>query len=223
MSQKFDRNRLSRAARRPNVGSGVGRAHFHARAPSAIIMAFKDGITWASMWDEDGYLTEDGKLVAAGVYMLVAMIVLRFVREALIRAYPSNVHKFIPYILNAKNKRNDVVCVDCTHPALPTLTHHKDSRTTPSHLRGDTSTDTVLNALTKTGGWEPMRVASKVTCNHVRAPHPPRRVGGEIFLYSFFSAPDDARPNPAPDPHAPPPPPPERSLTSTAHSPCGPS
>lgn len=135
-------------------------------------MAFKDPLTWSSMWDEDGYLTEDGKLVAAGVYMVVVMILLRYVREALIRAYPSNVRKFVPYKINAKNKR-DVVCVDCTHPSFPTLTHHKDCKTTPNYLRGDTSTDTVLNALTASGGWEPMRVASKVTCNHVRARRPP--------------------------------------------------
>ena len=85
---------------------------------------------------------------------------------------PSNVRKFVPYKINAKNKR-DVVCVDCTHPSFPTLTHHKDCKTTPNYLRGDTSTDTVLNALTASGGWEPMRVASKVTCNHVRARRPP--------------------------------------------------
>ena len=148
-------------------------------------MAFKDPLTWASMWDEDGYLTEDGKLVAAGVYMVVVMILLRYVREALIRAYPSNVRKFVPYKINAKNKR-DVVCVDCTHPALPTLTHHKDSRTTPSHLRGDTSTDTVLNALTKTGGWEPMRVASKVTSRSNCAERKLNLIAGGWF--SLFDA-----------------------------------
>ena len=86
-------------------------------------------------------------------------------------------------------------CASIAHPSFPTLTHHKDCKTTPNYLRGDTSTDTVLNALTASGGWEPMRVASKVTCNHASVPaarRPP-----EIFL---FSAPDDARPNPATDP-----------------------
>ena len=161
-------------------------------------MAFKDPLTWASMWDEDGYLTEDGKLVAAGVYMVVVMILLRYVREALIRAYPSNVRKFVPYKINAKNKR-DVVCVDCTHPSFPTLTHHKDCKTTPNYLRGDTSTDAVLNALTASGGWEPMRVASKVTCNRRACPPPAAHP-----KYSFSRHPTTRVPTPRLTPADPP-------------------
>ena len=59
--------------------------------------------------------------------------------------------------------------VDCTHRSFPTLTHHRDS-STPECFKGDTSTDTVLNAIQHPSGWEPMRRATKVTCNHVRVP-----------------------------------------------------
>ena len=66
-------------------------------------------------------------------------------RPLLDRVFVStSVVRFVPYDSSAVG--SDTVCVDCTHRTLPTLTHHKDG-STPVHLRGDTSTDTVFNAL----------------------------------------------------------------------------
>ena len=73
----------------------------------------------------------------------------------------TSVVRFVPYDSSAVG--SDTVCVDCTHRTLPTLTHHKDG-STPVHLRGDTSTDTVFNALR--AGWRPLKIANAVTCNH---------------------------------------------------------
>ena len=73
----------------------------------------------------------------------------------------TSVVRFVPYDSSAVG--SDTVCVDCTHRNLPTLTHHKDG-STPVHLRGDTSTDTVFNALR--AGWRPLKIANAVTCNH---------------------------------------------------------
>ncbi len=73
----------------------------------------------------------------------------------------TSVVRFVPYDSSAVG--SDVVCVDCTHRDLPTLTHHKDGGT-PVRLRGDTSTDTVFNALR--AGWRPLKIANAVTCNH---------------------------------------------------------
>ena len=115
------------------------------------------------MFDASGSLTDEGRLVAAVVYLLVVLVALRRVKQFLNIAFPSNVREYVPYRHDARGK--DTVCVDCTHPRLPTLTHHKESRT-PEYLKGDTSTDVVMNALTDPSGWQPLRVASKVTCNH---------------------------------------------------------
>ena len=83
-------------------------------------------------------------------------------RPLLDRVFVStSVKRYVAY--DGKQSGVSVVCVDCTHRHLPTLTHHKDS-TTPKHLRGDTSTDTVFNALH--AGWRPLKVADAVTCNH---------------------------------------------------------
>ena len=83
-------------------------------------------------------------------------------RPLLDRVFVStSVKRYVAY--DGKQSGTSVVCVDCTHRHLPTLTHHKDS-TTPKHLRGDTSTDTVFNALH--AGWRPLKVADAVTCNH---------------------------------------------------------
>ena len=115
------------------------------------------------LFDASGSLTDEGRLVAVVVYVLVVVVALRRGKKFLINAFPSNVREYVPYRHDARG--TDTVCVDCTHPRLPTLTHHKESRT-PEYLKGDTSTDVVLNALTDPAGWQPMRVASKVTCNH---------------------------------------------------------
>ena len=115
------------------------------------------------LFDASGSLTDEGRLVAAVVYVLVVLIALRRGKKFLINAFPSNVREYVPYRHDARG--TDTVCVDCTHPRLPTLTHHKES-STPAHLKGDTSTDVVMNALTDPAGWQPMRAASKVTCNH---------------------------------------------------------
>ena len=83
-------------------------------------------------------------------------------RPLLDRVFVStSVKRYVAY--DGKQSGGSVVCVDCTHRHLPTLTHHKDS-TTPKHLRGDMSTDTVFNALH--AGWRPLKVADAVTCNH---------------------------------------------------------
>ena len=83
-------------------------------------------------------------------------------RPLLDRVFVStSVVRFVPYDASAMGSAT--VCVDCTHRNLPTLTHHKDS-STPKHLRGDTSTDTVFNALR--AGWRPLKIANAVTCNH---------------------------------------------------------
>jgi len=83
-------------------------------------------------------------------------------RPLLVRVFVStSVVRFVPYDPSAVG--SDTVCVDCAHRNLPTLTHHKDG-STPKHLRGDTSTDTVFNALR--AGWRPLKMANAVTCNH---------------------------------------------------------
>ena len=83
-------------------------------------------------------------------------------RPLLDRVFVStSVVRFVPYDASAMGSAT--VCVDCTHRNLPTLTHHKDG-STPKHLRGDTSTDTVFNALR--AGWRPLKIANAVTCNH---------------------------------------------------------
>ena len=83
-------------------------------------------------------------------------------RPLLDRVFVStSVVRFVPYDASAMGSAT--VCVDCTHRTLPTLTHHKDG-STPKHLRGDTSTDTVFNALR--AGWRPLKIANAVTCNH---------------------------------------------------------
>ena len=55
-----------------------------------------------------------------------------------------------------------VLAVDCTHPRAPSLTHHRGG-STPEALRGDSSTDTCLNAA-KAG--HPWLQSPRVTCNH---------------------------------------------------------
>lgn len=87
-----------------------------------------------------------------------------------VKDHLTSIRAFVSY--DARERGEGVVAVDCTHCALPTLTHHKES-TTPRGLRGDTSTDTVFNALH--AGWAPLRKARAVTCNHVRGPHWPGR------------------------------------------------
>jgi hypothetical protein len=61
-------------------------------------------------------------------------------------ASPRSKLSFVPFkeIKHAK----DVPCVvvDCTHPHLPQLTHHK-AQSVPAEVRGDSSSDTVLNAI----------------------------------------------------------------------------
>jgi len=118
------------------------------------------------LFDESGSLTDQGRVFAVVAYLLVVLVVLRRGKLFLIKLFPSNVREYAPYRQDARGK--DTICVDCTHPNLPTLTHHKGS-STPEHLKGDTgdtSTDIVLNALTDPSGWQPMRVATKVTCDH---------------------------------------------------------
>ena len=78
-----------------------------------------------------------------------------------VKEYLSSIRRYVPY--DAGGRGDKVVCVDCTHNAYPTLTHHKDS-TTPGKFKGDTSTDTVFNALL--AGWPQLRRAKSVTCNH---------------------------------------------------------
>ena len=55
-----------------------------------------------------------------------------------------------------------VLAVDCTHPRAPSLTHHRGG-STPEALRGDSSTDTVLNAAKARHEW---LQSPRVTCNH---------------------------------------------------------
>jgi hypothetical protein len=49
------------------------------------------------------------------------------------KAFLTSIRRYVPYDGAAKGK--GVVCVDCTHAHLPTLTHHKDS-TTPEKFKG---------------------------------------------------------------------------------------
>jgi len=44
-------------------------------------------------------------------------------------------------------KHSSAVIVDCTHPSLPTFTHHKGHNNPPNQRPSDTSTGLVLNAL----------------------------------------------------------------------------
>ncbi|KAJ1487755.1 hypothetical protein T484DRAFT_1785607 [Baffinella frigidus] len=60
--------------------------------------------------------------------------------------------QFVPWKLvdvAAKAGNSGILAVDCKHPHLPCLTHHKtkEEQMPPKNLRGDTSSDMVLNAL----------------------------------------------------------------------------
>ena len=57
----------------------------------------------------------------------------------------------------------DCLAVDCTHPSVPHLTHHRGSKT-PDALRADTSGGIVLNAVRASHPWVTAR--RRVTCNH---------------------------------------------------------
>eukprot|EP00882_Tetradesmus_deserticola_P003737 GHRQ01003952.1.p1 GENE.GHRQ01003952.1~~GHRQ01003952.1.p1 ORF type:complete len:434 (+),score=147.57 GHRQ01003952.1:516-1817(+) len=48
---------------------------------------------------------------------------------------------------------DDTVVVDCTHPSLPTLSHHRGSNNPAGVRPADTSTGIVLNALQASTGW----------------------------------------------------------------------
>jgi hypothetical protein len=91
------------------------------------------------------------------VIFLAAMVYTDADADALL----TTIRTYVAY--DARGSGHGVVCVDCTHSAFPTLTHHKDS-STPQNLKGDTSTDTVFNALH--AEWAPLRRAKAVTCNH---------------------------------------------------------
>jgi hypothetical protein len=53
---------------------------------------------------------------------------------------------FVPFKEIKQAKDISCLVVDCTHPFLPQLTHHK-SQKVPTEVRGDSSSDTVLNAI----------------------------------------------------------------------------
>ncbi|WIA42767.1 hypothetical protein OEZ86_008708 [Tetradesmus obliquus] len=65
---------------------------------------------------------------------------------------------------------DDTVVVDCTHPSLPTLSHHRGANNPIGVRPADTSTGIVLNALQARSGWnrDAIVVTHKryVTTNH---------------------------------------------------------
>ena len=65
--------------------------------------------------------------------------------------------RFVPF----SELPDDGLAVDCTHPRAASLTHHRASRT-PPELRGDSSTDTVLNAAKAQHPW----LSRTTSCNH---------------------------------------------------------
>lgn len=65
--------------------------------------------------------------------------------------------RFVPF----NELPDDGLAVDCTHPRADSLTHHRGSKTPPS-LRGDASTDTVLNAAKARHLW----LSRTTSCNH---------------------------------------------------------
>jgi hypothetical protein len=78
------------------------------------------------------------------------------------------------------------VAVDCTHPRLPTLTHHRANRNPPGlSPLSDTSTGLVLSALAQLSSWRCPRLVKEVlarpyaTCNHFD-------VDGLLALWCFL-------------------------------------
>ncbi|WIA22309.1 hypothetical protein OEZ85_004625 [Tetradesmus obliquus] len=65
---------------------------------------------------------------------------------------------------------DDTVVVDCTHPSLPTLSHHRGANNPTGVRPADTSTGIVLNALQARSGWnrDAIVITHKryVTTNH---------------------------------------------------------
>jgi hypothetical protein len=75
---------------------------------------------------------------------------------------------FIPWVELDKLSSQELartIVVDCTHPAASvSLTHHRQTKALPLSLRGDASTDVVLNALEQK---HPLcRDKQRVSCNH---------------------------------------------------------
>ncbi len=68
--------------------------------------------------------------------------------------------RLVPYTSAAPE---DCLAVDCTHPSVPALTHHRGNKT-PSELRADTSGGIVLNAARARHSW--VSSNRRVTCNH---------------------------------------------------------
>ncbi|KAF6262460.1 TLD-domain-containing protein [Scenedesmus sp. NREL 46B-D3] len=68
---------------------------------------------------------------------------------------------------------DDTVVVDCTHPSLPTLSHHRGSNNPAGVRPADTSTGIVLNALQARTGWNRDVIVAThkrhVTTNHFDA------------------------------------------------------
>ncbi len=67
---------------------------------------------------------------------------------------------------NASNESmKEIVAVDCTHDLMPCLTHHRTPfNRSLEKIRGDTSTDIVLNALESSHPF--LNTISHVTVNH---------------------------------------------------------
>ena len=128
------------------------------------------GEHWRSSWSDKYTATSSFLLdtqlglvvsVCTALWCVVFVAALMYADSDNVKEYLTSVRRYVPYDAGARGDK--VVCVDCTHTALPTLTHHKDS-TTLEKFKGDTSTDTVFNALH--AGWSNLRKAKSVTCNH---------------------------------------------------------
>ena len=66
---------------------------------------------------------------------------------------------------NASDDAKGIVAVDCTHDLMPCLTHHRTPfNISLDKIRGDTSTDIVLNALESSHPF--LKSISQVTVNH---------------------------------------------------------
>jgi hypothetical protein len=98
-------------------------------------------------------------LIGASATALVSLFISRTRRRKLREIC------FIPWQEANLMKRSDIVAVDCSHDIFTCLTHHRTSDDDSfDDIRGDTSTDMVINAIQS--GHPFLNNISHVTVNH---------------------------------------------------------
>ena len=82
---------------------------------------------------------------------------------------PATQKEYIKYAKEYDNP-DDIVAVDCTHPVVATISHHRGNHN-PAGLRiSDTSTGLVLNALQRASQWK-RDVAALLTKKYLTTNH----------------------------------------------------